>query len=113
MKLTQFSPKLAASLREGQGDLAWQSRLLLVEKAWAWASARGWLQDVADRERYKDLAAASHRFGMRIEEQIGEIASLRAWQAFFDRLDDATIQHLRAWTRAVDRIGANTGKYAY
>jgi len=113
IKLTQLRPKLAASLREGQGDPTWQSRLLQVDKAWTWASAHGWLQDVADRERYKDLAAASHRLGRRIEEQIEEIASLRAWQAFFDRLDDATIQRMRAWTRAVDRIGKGTGKYAY
>lgn len=113
MKLSQLCPKLTASLQEGQGDPTWQSRLLQLDKAWAWATAHSWLHDVADRERYKELVAASHRLGRRIEERIGEIVSRRAWQAFFDRLDDATIQHLRAWTRAVDRIGANTGKYAY
>ncbi|MFQ5792247.1 MAG: AAA domain-containing protein, partial [Acidobacteriota bacterium] len=42
-----------------------------------------------------------------------ELAALRAWQAFFARLDDPTEQNLSAWTKAIDRIGKGTGKYAY
>jgi very-short-patch-repair endonuclease len=54
-----------------------------------------------------------HRLQDRLEKKLEELATLRAWQAFFLRLDDATEQNLTAWTKAVARIGKGTGKYAY
>ena len=39
--------------------------------------------------------------------------SIRAWRAFFDRLDDVTIQNLHAWTKTMGLGGKWTGKYAY
>jgi very-short-patch-repair endonuclease len=54
-----------------------------------------------------------HRLKQKIEKATESLVSIRAWQAFFDRLDEKTVQSLNAWTRAVDRIGKGTGKHAY
>jgi very-short-patch-repair endonuclease len=50
---------------------------------------------------------------VRIEQKLEELVTLKAWQAFFVRLDDRTEQNLAAWKNAVLRIGKGTGKYAY
>ena len=111
--LEETSTSLAAVLREHQGDPTWNSRLMNIESAWAWASARGWLGDVADRDRNQKLVRSYHRTRARIEEKTGEIAALQAWHRFFERLDESTVQYLKAWTRVQDRVGKGTGKYAY
>jgi very-short-patch-repair endonuclease len=48
-----------------------------------------------------------------MEKNLEELAALKAWQAFFERLDAKTEQNLTAWTKAISRIGKGTGKYAY
>jgi len=112
-RLEQANVPLAALLRQHQGDSHWHPRIVELEKAWFWASARGWLEDVTDRQRYEGLVQSYHRLKEKIEKRTEEVASARAWQAFFKRLDDFTLQNLHAWTRAVDRIGQGTGRYAY
>jgi len=112
-RLEQANAPLASMVRDYQGDPQWHPRLVELEKAWFWASARGWLDDVADRQRYEGLVQRYHRLKEKIEKRTEEVASARAWQGFFQRLDDFTIQNLHAWTSAVDKIGKGTGKYAY
>jgi very-short-patch-repair endonuclease len=112
-RLEQANVPLAALLRQHQGDSHWHPRIVELEKAWFWASARGWLEDVTDRQRYEGLVQSYHRLKEKIEKRTEEVASARAWQAFFKRLDDFTIQNLHAWTSAVDKIGKGTGKFAY
>jgi len=113
VRLEQANAPLAFQVHCHQGDPQWQPRLIDLEQAWLWASARGWLGDVADRQRYDGLVQRYHRIKEKIEKRTEEVASERAWQAFFRRLDDPTIQNLFAWTSAVDRIGKGMGKYAY
>lgn len=112
-KLGENAPDLVAKLRESQGDPTWKVKVLELEGAWYWATARGWIEDVRDQESYKSLVAKSHRFRKQIEKRLEKIAAWRAWKAFFERLDAVTVQNLRAWTKAVDRIGKGTGKHAY
>lgn len=81
--------------------------------AWAWAAANAWLRKVTDPERYERLAEERQRLQGRIEKRLEALAALKAWQAFFVRLDDPAEQNLTAWTKAVARIGKGTGKYAY
>ncbi|HEY44137.1 MAG TPA: DUF559 domain-containing protein, partial [Anaerolineae bacterium] len=113
IRIGQVCPELEVILRENQGREEWKSHVLQLKKAWAWASARGWLHEVSDRNRYPDLMRTVHRLQDKKEAKIEEIAALRAWDAFFARLDDTTIQNLKAWTKAVDRLGKGTGKHAY
>ncbi len=106
-------PKLATLLQSTQGDPEWRQRLCQLEQAWAWAAAKAWLRRVTDPERYEQLAEKRQRLQDSIEKKLKELAALKAWQAFFARLDDQAHQNLIAWTKAVARIGKGTGKYAY
>jgi very-short-patch-repair endonuclease len=111
--LDNACPGLGPILIASQGKPEWRNRLLKLERAWAWSAARAWLGCVSDSDAYRRLGEERQRLQDKAEKRIGELASLRAWQAFFQRLGDQTEQNLVAWTRAVDRIGKGTGKYAY
>lgn len=104
---------LAVLLRSTAGNSEWQYRVSMVERAWAWSSARTWLRQVSDASDYKERVQNFHRLQRKVEKATEQLVSRRAWHAFFDRLDDATVQSLYAWTSAVDRIGKGTGKHAY
>ncbi|MFQ5550992.1 MAG: AAA domain-containing protein, partial [Gemmatimonadales bacterium] len=111
-KIEALFPKLAGDLRETAGDVSWQARLQNLEEAWAWAFARAWLQRVSDPTAYEVRIKDYHRIQRRIEKATEELVEQRAWKAFFERLNEATVQSLNAWTRAVARIGRGTGKHA-
>jgi len=112
-RLDEPCPGLADLLRSTAGDPEWQQRIRRIRQAWAWSSARAWLRRVSDASAYKARVQDFHRLQQKIEKATEQLVSLRAWQAFFDRLDDQTVQRLIAWTRAVDRIGKGTGKHAH
>lgn len=106
-------PGIQDLLRKSQGDPTWNSRLQQFEKAWCWAGAKDWVRRVSDPSAHCDYIRTSHRLQDAIEKKIEQIATVRAWRAFFKRLDDLTVQALKAWAKAVDRIGKGTGKHAY
>jgi len=112
-KIQQTCPALAELLHDRLGDCTLNHDLQELGKAWMWASASGWLRQVSDPNTYSDLMQSSHRLQEQIERKTEELAVQRAWQAFLARLDVATVQNLTAWTKATDRIGKGTGKYAY
>jgi very-short-patch-repair endonuclease len=112
-QLDKAHPGLGELLRSSEGRPEWKGQLLQLGEAWAWAAARAWLRKVTDPERYEQLAEERQRLQDRIEKKLEELAALKAWQAFFVRVDDQTEQNLTAWTKAVVRIGKGTGKYAY
>lgn len=112
-RIQDVCPKLADLVRSTQGDPNWTTRLLQLKQAWDWAAARAWLRRVTDPERYEQLTHERRQLQNRIEKKLEELAALKAWLAFFRRLDDQTEQSLIAWTKAVARIGKGTGKYAY
>lgn len=112
-KLDAVCPKLATLVRSKQGDPEWTDRLRHLQQAWDWAAARTWLHKVTDPTHYARLTERRHRLQNRVEKKLEELAALKAWQAFFTRLDDKTEQNLTAWTKAVARIGKGTGKHAY
>ncbi len=112
-RLDRACPSLGQSLRDNAGNPEWKGKLLELERAWAWSTAREWLRRVSDSSTYKELVREFHRLQRKNEKAIEELLSIQAWRVFFGRLDDATVQSLNAWTRAVDRIGKGTGKYAH
>lgn len=112
-RLERECPALPPRLRSTQGNPGWRDRLLQLEEAWAWAAAKAWLRKVTDPEGFERLVEERHRLQSRIEKKFEELAALKAWHAFFARLDDHTEQNLTAWTRAISRIGKGTGKYVY
>ncbi len=112
-KLDGSCPGLAALLRNTGGDPIWRDRVCKLRQAWDWAAARAWLRQVSDASAYEARVQDYHRLKQKIEKATENLVSNRAWKAFFDRLDEKTVQSLNAWTRAVDRIGKGTGKYAF
>jgi very-short-patch-repair endonuclease len=92
---------------------AWKQRLADLGRAWSWSAARAWLCRVSSGDTHRRLARERHRLQEKLERKVEELAALKAWEAFFNRLDDRTQQNLTAWTRADARIGRDTGKYAY
>ncbi len=112
-KLDGSCPSLAELLRSTGGEPVWGNRVCKLREAWGWAAARAWLRRVSDASAYEARVQDYHRLQQKIERVTENLVSNRAWKAFFDRLDERTIQSLNAWTRAVDRIGKGTGKHAY
>lgn len=112
-KLRKITPLFVKKLIENQGNPEWIRNISNLKKAWYWASARGWLEQIKDKDRYEILVEKSHFLRKQIEKTTLEIVTIRAWKSFFERLDEATVQSLKAWTRAIARIGKGTGKYAY
>lgn len=106
-------PDLEALLTSAQGKPEWKDPLRGLEKAWMWSAARAWLRSVSDGGIYRSLEEEHFKLQDKIEKNIEEQAAIKAWQAFFSRLDDKTEQYLTAWTKAIARIGKGTGKYAY
>lgn len=112
-RLGKACPELATFVRSKQSDSNWTDRFRQLQQAWNWASARAWLYKVTAPEHYAQLSEERRRLQAKIEKKLEELAAFKAWQAFFQRLDDPTEQSLTAWTKAVARIGKGTGKYAY
>jgi very-short-patch-repair endonuclease len=112
-RIDEACPKLAVLVRSTQGDHGWSARLRQLQQAWDWRAAKAWLSSVVNPEHCTRLAEERHRLQHRIEKKLEELATLKAWRAFFTRLDDETEQNLTAWTKAVTRIGKGTGKHAY
>ncbi|QSR86098.1 DUF559 domain-containing protein [Candidatus Methylacidiphilum infernorum] len=112
-KIRGVSPELVNLLQSTQGNPEWKDRLRQLEQAWAWASARAWLSKVTDPGCYKRLSEKRDQLQSRMKKKLNELVDLKAWQAFFQRLDDRTEQNLIAWKNAFRRIGKGTGKYAH
>jgi very-short-patch-repair endonuclease len=112
-KLNGSCPGLAELLHSTGGEPIWRDRVCKLREAWVWAAARAWLRGVSDASAYEARVQDYHRLQQKIEKATENLVSNRAWKAFFDRLDERTVQSLNAWTRAVDRIGKGTGKHAY
>lgn len=112
-KLDKLCPGLAECFRSTGGEPLWQERIRKLREAWNWAAARAGLERFSSTSGYEARVEQYHRLKQKIEKATERVVYLRAWKAFFDRLDEKTIQSLNAWTKAVDRIGKGTGKYAY
>ena len=112
-KLDRSCPGLAKLLRSTAGDSDWTERIRAMNQAWAWSSAHAWLRQVSDAAAGEERVREHHRLQRRIENATEELVSIRAWGAFFERLDQPTVHSLNAWTKAVGRIGKGTGRYAY
>ena len=112
-KLDRTRPGLGGLLGKTAGDPEWSNRVSAIKEAWAWSNAHAWLHQVSDAAAYEEHVRELHRLQRRTEKTTGELVSIRAWRAFFERLDQRMVHSLNAWTKAVGRIGKGTGKFAY
>lgn len=112
-RLERECPGMKNLLASSCGHPEWRDRILRLEQGWAWAAARAWLRLVTDKNSYNVITEQRKDIEKKIETTILRLVELRAWKAFFDRLDDRTQQSLVAWQKAMARIGKGTGKYAF
>lgn len=110
--VSQACPGLTHLIKSTQGEPEWNERLRQLGQAWYWAAAKAWLRKVTDPQHSERLSEQRHRLQKKIENKLEKLVTLKAWQAFFQRLDDQTEQYLTAWAEAVRRIGKGTGKHA-
>ncbi|MGB9858614.1 MAG: AAA domain-containing protein [Moorellaceae bacterium] len=112
-RLEQECPGLKSLLDSSRGRPEWRDRILQLGQAWAWAAARAWLRLVTDVYSYRAIVEQRRDVEDKIKKTVLRLVELKAWKAFFDRLDEKTKQSLVAWQKAMDRVGQGTGKYAF
>lgn len=112
-RLEQECPGLKSLLNSTCGNPEWRERILRLDQAWAWVATRAWLRQVINKDNYNVLTEQRKEIEKKIEATILRLVELRAWKAFFDRLDERTQQSLIAWQKAMARVGKGTGKYAF
>jgi very-short-patch-repair endonuclease len=112
-RLEEACPSLSSLLDSSRANPEFRHQLANLDRVWAWAAARAWLRRISDSDKCRQLGRDQHRRQEKIEKKVEELAALKAWKVFFDRLDDRTEQHLTAWTKAVARLGKERGTYAY
>lgn len=111
-KLVKECPALENFLDSTRGRLEWRDKLLHLDKAWAWASTKAWLHQIIDMSSYHAIIEERKNVENKLKKKILKLLELKAWKAFFDRLDEKSKQSLVAWQKAMARIGKGTGKYA-
>lgn len=107
--LAAVAPQFARLLDETHLEDVWDVRMADVEKAWAWARARSWLDDFLARGDATMLEEELRSLLRQQGETIAKLAAAKAWQKCFERMTEPENQHLRAWTQAIRRIGRGTG----
>ncbi len=111
-EIRAIAPKAEELLRDWFGDESKVDRVRDLPRAWAWSSAMTWIEEVLSEQRYEDLVQSAHRLRERLEEVTAQIASVRAWGYFLQRLDPQARQDLTAWVGAIERLGRGTGARA-
>lgn len=111
-KLGKAAPKLSAHLIDCEKPSQWAERLRTLEKAWAWARAKNWLDGflTADAE---SLQRHSARLADDIRKDLAELAALKAWDFCFSRMQENHRRHLMAWQQEMKKLGKGTGKHAH
>lgn len=68
---------------------------------------------MTDVYSYRAIVEQRRDVEEKIKTTLLKLVELKAWKAFFDRLDEKTKQSLVAWQKAMARVGKGTGKYAF
>lgn len=89
----------------------WDQRLNKFKESWQWTQAKSWLDQLLS----KNILELEKRY-KKVEDKIRktkiELTNLKAWEYCFNRLTEPERQHLLAWTKAMNRYGAGSGRHA-
>ncbi len=111
-RLRAASTSLARDLVSNCSDPIWDERMAHFSAAWNWARADQWLRRFTDPQTQERLTHSLESNRRRIREHIRDLAAAKAWRHCLTRLTEHQRQHLEAWSKAMQRIGKGTGKYA-
>ncbi|MEW6448798.1 MAG: AAA domain-containing protein [Bacillota bacterium] len=112
VRLAKEAPQLANILARCSEPHEWSKRLKNLDKAWAWARAKSWLEEFLESDS-ESLERHSRRLDDEIRRNLAELASLKAWSFCFSRMQEEHRRHLIAWQQAMKRGGKFTGKHAH
>jgi very-short-patch-repair endonuclease len=110
--LSGAEPALARCLKDTLDGDSWDERLSSIEDAWHWAAADRWISRAENRDYRLRLSKRFVEIETRIGEQLGTLATEKAWERFLTRLTPVERENLEAWQVAVQKIGRGTGKHA-
>ena len=111
-KLAEVAPNLAGYLARCTEAQLWAERLKQLPFAWAWAQCSNWLDEFlkADIESYE---RHSKRLDEEIRKDLADLASVKAWQFCFSRMQEDHRRHLMSWQQSMKKLGKGTGKHAH
>lgn len=105
-------PGLVRKLVSSVEDPAWDERLAELPAAWNWVLADCWLAEMSAPGKDTQLAAAVRRYQQEAGRVLAELAGELAWEHCLANLTESDLQSLKAWQKAMERVGKGTGKYA-
>ena len=112
LKLGVAAPLLANNLALCTEPEEWVKRLKDINNAWGWARAKSWLFDFLNTDA-ESLERHSRRLDEEIRGNLAQLASVKAWNFCFSRMEQDDRRHLMAWQQAMKRYGKGTGKHAH
>jgi hypothetical protein len=110
-KLAKFAPKLAFNLTHCEDAELWAQRLQQLNHSWIWAQGKNWLDDFLKAD-LPSLERHSRRLEEEIRNDIAELASAKAWQFCFSRMQEDHRRNLMSWHLSMKKLGKGTGKHA-
>ena len=112
-KLATQTPILAESIVNAPEKNVWVERLRNLEKAWAWARGKAWLENYLQADNYGSLERKSKRLDEDIRKHLAALAAEKAWKFCFARMKESHRRHLIGWQDAIKKLGKGTGKHAH
>lgn len=110
-RLAALAPEFTSSLTGAPDDPLCEQIIPQFTDAWNWARAESWLSGILDDQRAVDLEKDLKNLSARRQQLLAELSAAKAWHAFFGMATDVELTHLKAWQRAVGKIGKGKGKY--
>jgi len=111
-KLAETAPNLAGNLACCNETKLWSDRLNQLDKAWAWAQGTTWLDNFLNAD-IDSLERHTKRLDEEIRSDLADLASAKAWQFCFARMQEDHRRHLMSWQQSMKRLAKGTGKYAH
>jgi len=111
-KLVESAPNLAGHLARCDEPQLWAERLNQLPQAWAWAQGTAWLDDFLKAD-IESLERHAKRLEEEIRNDLAELASVKAWQFCFARMQEQHRRHLMSWQQSMKKLGKGTGKHAH
>jgi very-short-patch-repair endonuclease len=111
-KLAEKAPNLAGHLARCNETQIWAERIRQLPQAWAWAQGNTWLDEFLKADLVS-LERHSNDLETDIRKDLADLASMKAWQFCFDRMNEEHRRHLMSWQQSMKKMGKGTGKHAH
>lgn len=111
-KLESLLPQFATLLKSTSEDPCWKERINGINETLEWAKARHWIEEHITGDDIPALAKESEEIQNTIYDCIAELAALKAWKSFLQRLKEEHIKSMKAYLELIRRIGKGKGKFA-